>query len=265
MNENRFSQTEKTTRQAAADNGHVPPQLRLLHLLTLIAGRAEPPTAKDLAVLSGYPLSSVYRYLAHLKDWGFVRELSGSGRYAAGPRAVQLWANFRRNFDLGAVARPVMEDLSERLGETVLLVIPVGVHAVCIEAVESPLKIRYSFQPGVMNSLDLGASAKCMLPFLERTVYAQIMQRIEREDPRRKADLEKEVEEIRRQGYACTEGEVDPGAWAVGVPIFSAPGYLEGALSVVAPSFRIDDAKKAEIIAQARETVQRIHDLIASG
>ena len=62
MNENGFSQTEKTTRQAAADNGHVPPQLRLLHLLTLIAGRAEPPTAKDLAVLSGYPLSSVYRY-----------------------------------------------------------------------------------------------------------------------------------------------------------------------------------------------------------
>lgn len=116
-----------------------------------------------------------------------------------------------------------------------------------------------------MNALDLGASAKCMLPFLERTVYAQIMQRIEREDPRRKANLEKEVEEIRRQGYACTEGEVDPGAWAVGVPIFSAPGYLEGALSVVAPSFRIDDAKKAEIIAQARETVQRIHDLIASG
>src|SRR5690606_22531968 len=58
MNENGFSQTEKTTRQAAADNGHLPPQLRLLHLLTLIAGRAEPPTAKDLAVLSGYPLSS---------------------------------------------------------------------------------------------------------------------------------------------------------------------------------------------------------------
>ena len=262
MTENGFSLAEKASKTNAGEDSALPPQLRLLHLITLIAARNEPPTVKELAVESGYPLSSVYRYLSNLREWGFVRELPPSGRYAIGPRAVQLWANFRRNFNLGSLARPVMEELSEAVGETVLLVVPVGIHAVCIEAVESPLKVRYSFQPGVMHSLDAGASAKCMLPFVEPMVYKQILQRVARENPGRVATLQQDVETIRRVGYACTEGEVDPGAWAVGVPIFSAPGQLEGAISVVAPSFRMDEAKKAQTISLARQAAQRIHSLI---
>jgi DNA-binding IclR family transcriptional regulator len=195
-------------------------------------------TAKELGQRLQVPLSTVYRYLAPLVDWGLVRRVGNDGRYAVGPRAVTLWAAFRRNFDLVAAARPSMERLCRETQETVLLTVVVGNRAMCVETVESPLPIHYSFRPGVDRPLYAGASAKALLAFLDEHTVGRALVEAEQRAPHLSVGLPEALRRIRELGYAVTQGEVDPDAWAVGVPVFGEAGVLEGAVSLVAPAFR---------------------------
>lgn len=62
-----------------------------------------------------------------------------------------------------------------------------------------------------------------------------------------------ELEEIRASGFAVSQGEVDEGVWACAAAVWRR-GHLVGALSVVAPAYRTDEAKQgfiAEVVRSA--------------
>jgi len=195
-------------------------------------------TPRQIADRLRVPLSSTYRYLGVLADFGLARPVGNGGQYALGPKTVGLWVSFRRSFDLAAVARPCMVKLAEETEETVLLTVVVQNRAVAIEAVDSPLPIRYSFRIGVERPLYAGASAKALLAFLDEPQIEEALAEARTEAPHLYGGLAEAIARIRADGYAVSEGEVDPGACAVGVPIFGEGNMLEGALSVVAPIYR---------------------------
>jgi DNA-binding IclR family transcriptional regulator len=235
---------------------------RGLRLLAVLATERGYLTAKELGQRLGVPVSTVYRYLGPLLDWGLVRRVGRDGRYAVGPRAVTLWAAFRRNLDLVAAARPSMERLCSETQETVLLTVVVGNRAMCVETVESPLPIHYSFRPGMDRPLYAGASAKALLAFVEAPILEQAMAEARERAPHLYASLPEALRRIREDGYAVTQGEVDPDAWAVGVPVFGEARVLEGALSVVAPAFRTGPDRVPWLVERtvraAREIEQRL-------
>jgi DNA-binding IclR family transcriptional regulator len=235
---------------------------RGLRLLVLLATEPDPMTVKELGLRLRVPVSTVYRYLAPLLDHGLVRRVGRDGRYAVGPRAVTLWAAFRRNMDLVAAARPTMEQLCRQTQETVLLTVVVGNRAMCVETVESPLPIHYSFRPGVDRPLYAGASAKALLAFLDARQVHEILEEARERAPHLYAGLPQALQQIRADGYVVTQGEVDPDAWAVGVPLFGEAGVLEGALSLVAPAFRTGPDRAPGLVRctvqAAREIEQRL-------
>lgn len=237
-----------------------------LRLLTLLATEAGPMTARELGHRLRVPVSTVYRYLVPLTDCGLVRRMGKDGRYTVGPRAVTLWTAFRRNMDLVAAARPTMERLCHETQETVLLTVVVGNRAMCIETVESPLPIHYSFRPGVDRPLYAGASAKALLAFLDDGQVEQVLAEAQQKAPHLWAGLAEGLRQIRACGYAVTQGEVDADAWAVGVPVFGEAGILEGALSLVAPAFRTGPERAPVLVEHtvraAREVEQRLRGLL---
>ncbi|MFN3337985.1 MAG: IclR family transcriptional regulator, partial [Thermomicrobium sp.] len=119
-----------TKRFAASSGG------RVLELLLAVAESGRPLTVSELTELMGLPRSTVYRYVNVLRSHGLLWSIGG-GRYAVGPRAMQLARSFEETVSLATVCRPVMERLAHETQETVALVVPVGERAVCIEAVES--------------------------------------------------------------------------------------------------------------------------------
>ncbi len=236
---------------------------RALRLLMLPAKEGRPLTAREMSRQLRMPVSTVYRYLSTLTEFGLIGRAHDDGQYSIGPSAVTLWMAFRRNFDLASVARPLMERLCQETQETVLLTIAVQNRAVCIEAVESPQPIRYSFRPGVEQPLYAGASAKALLAFLEQSRMEEVFAEARVRAPHLYASLPEAVRRIRVDGYAVSESEVDPGACAVGVPIFGEGDVLEGALSVVAPVFRTDRERLLLLVERtvqtAREIEKRLH------
>lgn len=210
---------------------------RVMALLTTLAD-AEPLRAEALARTLDQPISTVYRYLASLKAYGVVAEWPG-GRYAIGPRAVQLEAAFQRVFERTNPHHEAMRELAERTGETVAFLVPLDDAAVCVATVESEQPLRYTFSKGAVKPLLRGASAKAMLPWLPEDDVERFIDDARDLDDAGKVRLRAELPRIRAEGYAVSESEIDAGVWTVGVPVMRADGSLLGAVSTIAPVFRV--------------------------
>ncbi|HKI59276.1 MAG TPA: IclR family transcriptional regulator [Trueperaceae bacterium] len=229
-------------------------QRAIAYLVQLADGG--PTTAQQLAARFDVPTSTVYRYVAALKDAGMVWELPG-GRLGLGPRCVQLEVGFRRALDAWSPYRPVMRDLAAATGETVALLVPVDAEAVCIDTVESDKPLRYTFSKGVAKPMLRGASAKAMLAYMPEERLECLLADDAAMDEHAREALLAELPVIRQRGYAVSQEEVDQGVWAVGVPVLNGAGEIEGSLSIIAPTFRVK-GREAFLIRATLEAGTRI-------
>lgn len=231
---------------------------KVLAVLVCVASSSHPLSAKEIAVHVGRPLSTVYRYLSSLKDWDLVNETLDGGRFVLGARCVQFYASFYRGFELPQLCRTEMQALVDATSETVLLTVPMGHEAMCVESIESPQALRYSFMKGAVKSILRGASAKVMLPYLsEAVIRAAITHDSSFSAPEANALFEQR-ERIAQNGHVVSESEVDEGTWAVGAPILMLDGTLIASISLVAPSFRLSETQKQRCVQLVVQAARRI-------
>ncbi|AEY00060.1 transcriptional regulator [Oceanimonas sp. GK1] len=215
-----------------------PSQDKVFALLSALAVAAEPLTARTLAERTGQPLSSTYRYLAVLTRWSLVQERH-SGHYAPGPMAVQLAAGFEQHNSVLTWARPLLSELAVRTGESAALMMLSGRRALCVEMIDSSQALRCCYQKGHSQPLLRGASAKALLAFAEPSLREAVLAGLR---PAEQAALETELAAVREQGYAVSEGEIDPNIWGVSVPVLSSREHLLGGISLMAPAERVGPA-----------------------
>nr|WP_046791773.1 IclR family transcriptional regulator [Tatumella morbirosei] len=217
---------------------NVPSAERVLMILRIIAGYGRPVSASELIVSSGLNKSTVYRLLAALRRWGFVMETGAL--YAPGPASLQMALNFDSVALLSQHASAAMHWLRENTQETVAITVAMQQEAVCISMLEPRQSLRCSFEKGRSLPLHRGATAKCLLAHLPVSV-SQIILKTHYKTLSERADRQQELTAIFRQGYSCSESEVDEGVWGVSVPVFSPDRQLLGALSLMAPVFRAEN------------------------
>ena len=200
---------------------------RALVVLATLAQHGCPLTATELLHKTGLRQSTLYRQLASLKRWGFVLEVEG--RYAPGPLSLQLALGFDMASHLAQQARADMQLLAQQSQESVGLIVALNGQAICIDMIESRQALRCSFEKGRSVPLEKGASAKCLLAHLPAAVGLA------------PAGQAAEWRAIRQAGYAVSNGEVDAGVWGVSAPLFAMGQQAVGALTLMAPSLRIQD------------------------
>ena len=138
---------------------------RVLALMLTFTAEDNTLTARQLADRTGIALPSVYRYLALLRETGL---LAGNerGNYRLSARLMGLARAAEAAESIIDVAGPVMQDLAEQTGDTVILVRLIGRSAVCVHRVQSAQQLRISFEPGQSLPLERGASARLLLASL---------------------------------------------------------------------------------------------------
>ncbi|MEW2354869.1 IclR family transcriptional regulator [Spirillospora sp. NPDC029432] len=222
-------------RAEAASNGGRTAN-RLLQVLRLFA-REESLTAERIAERTGIPVSTVYRLLAHLTEFDFVRRSPAGPMYAAGPVAVQFAERYRSEALLRTTIGPRLARLSQESGELAAYLVPVGTEALCVDAVEGLRLLRCCYSRGATQPLLRGATAQAILACLpeerRQAVYAAYDL-----SPEQVGDLEAEHEQVRREGVAVSEGALDEGVWGASSPVLDADGVLGGAVTVMAPAAR---------------------------
>jgi DNA-binding IclR family transcriptional regulator len=218
----------------------------------------------QLARGAAVPLSSAYRYLTLLREAGLVTE-AGQGTYQLTPRVFALAHAARAVNGITAQLPGVLQGLRERTGESALYVRRFTDMAVCVDLAESSQPVRLSFTPGHPMPLHAGAGAKLLLAHLadeDRTRYLRAL-RGQAALRDRCARLEHEIPLMRDRGWATSEAEVDDGVWAAAAIVRDAAG-VAGALSVAGPAYRLDEPKRAAILAHVREAAKRLsHELAA--
>lgn len=232
------SETEKS--RGSQPTRGVDSARRVLQILLDFSENRPETTIEEVARNHGISAPSAYRYMALLREMYLVEERS-RGKYVLAPQLLRLAAAAERSFDLGLVSRPYLDRLKEETNETALVVKRIRDGAVCLAVSQPDKSFSYSFLPGHIMALHRGAVAKVLLAKMsvrDRDAYfTKLQPQLETAELARiKADLVK----INQTGLAESESEVDPGVWAVASPVVVS-GRTLGAVSVVAPSFHVDD------------------------
>lgn len=206
-----------------------------------------------------YSQSKAYRFVRTLMKYGLLQEDNGTARYCLGLNALRLGLLAQNQFNLSAIARPFMKELSLLTRETVLLTAVNGTKGIVLERVESEEPIRYSlFQPGATIPLHCGASSKILMAYLPEEEWDRIIAKegLKRYTPNTSTDvnqLKAHLREIRKKGYAFSDQEVDQDVRAVAAPILNSRGELIAGLSVAGPVYRIN---KKQISSCAKLVIQ---------
>jgi DNA-binding IclR family transcriptional regulator len=208
--------------------------------------------------------STLYRLLRSMKSKGWIED-DGAGCFRPGVRILSLARVVRKHLTIGELAVPVMQALARETGETILLTIISGQHAVCIERVDGPQTVRATLERGAVLALHAGASATALLAFadptIQETILAGPLHRYTENTVTDPVQLRRRLDEIRILGYAFSDQEVDPGVRAVAAPICSHAGGLVAALSLVAPSGRVPDCEIPHFAALVKQSASRLTDV----
>lgn len=235
---------------------------RAIEILLMFDDARPVISAAEVAERFKMPRSTTYRYLSSLRAQGLLIE-AGEGGFRLGPKILALARIARQGFSILQISRPHLERARKDTGETVLLTQRTGEDLTVLECLESSSPIRISYERGQVLPTPASASSKVFLAFdaegragkvLKKRRFTQYTDQTIT-DP---AKLARNLEEVRANGYAVNHDEVDQGITAVAAPIFDAHGEVAYSISMVAPSFRVTDARLKELARVAKATAAEI-------
>ena len=232
--------------------------------LDLLEALAEAPAGAPLGVSevarrAGVTKSAAFRILANLERRGYVAKDPVSARYTLGTQLVYLGERSLGAIDLRSAARPALEALQRRFGETVNLGVREGTEVVYVDMIESSHGLRMAARVGgrdYLHSTALGKAILAFLPAAERDRLLRLSGELPARTERTITDpvkLRAELERVRERGIAEDRDENEVGARCLGAPIFDHRGLVAGAISLSAPDSRLDDARSAEVATAVRE------------
>jgi DNA-binding IclR family transcriptional regulator len=205
---------------------------RALVLLRAV-GEHGPAGSAELARHTGLNRTVVHRLLATLAARGFVQR--DRGGYALGTALIELGSRARA--DVRQRARPILERLAARFGETSVLTVRDDGDAVAVDQVfggEHVVRVEYA--PGFRHPLVLGAHGRALLAFAEPAVVERALAAC----PDRDA-AEAALAQTRERGWAASHDELQFGASGVAAPLLDGRGLAVASLGIVAPVTRFPD------------------------
>jgi IclR family transcriptional regulator, KDG regulon repressor len=225
-------------------------------------------TLADLARALDLPKPTAYRIVATMETRGYIARNKG-GHYQMTRKLSDLWQNEMEEEMLLRAAKPVMQQLVESCRETVNLGVLDAAEVVVISTEESPQSVRMISKVGNRRYLHSTALGKVLLSSLpEKEVQRLIrIQGLPRLTPRTLVSwqsLAKELERIRKQGYALDNEENEPDGRCLGAGIAEAGGRIAAAMSISAPAFRMDMARVRSLAGELRDACHDISAAISS-
>jgi DNA-binding IclR family transcriptional regulator len=185
---------------------------RCVSLLGLLAGG--PRSLRWLADASGLPRPTAHRLLVALEAHRLVTR-DGSGMFRLGPRLVELAVSAGPEFDLARLAGPVLAGLHEATGESVQLYVRSGSQRLCIAAHDAGTGLRDSVPIGALLPLAAGSGGKVLLAWAADGPDFGVPG--------------SELAAVRRQGWAASVAEREPGVASVSAPVFAGASASDGA------------------------------------
>lgn len=202
----------------------------------------------ELVRATALPKATVHRLANDLCTIGLLAQSAADRSYRLGPLAARLANPPVDTPDLRHTAFPILRELAQHTGETVLLMAldRARMEAVCIEQITSRHGLRIVSEVGSTLPLHAGGAGKAILAFLDPAERARVLaaplKRVARRTKTDAAALEADLARSRKLGYARSTGESLDGAAGFGVPVFDRDDTILASITIVGPVKRMHDA-----------------------
>src|SRR6202163_450031 len=196
--------------------------------------------------------STALRLLGTLERHALVERDPRTAKYRLGQRLAQLASVVTGESDLRSLARPVCESLAGALGETVTLDVLVADEIVPIEQATASTSVVGVSWLGRRTPVHCTASGKVILAFgppaIRERLLARPLERSTSHTITGRAELEAQLSDALKDGFARTYEELEVGLDALAAPVFAANSEVVAALDVSGPSHRLRAEGRPELV-----------------
>jgi len=192
-------------------------------------------TLAEVAAAADLARPTARRLLLTLQELGYVRV--GDASYSLTPRVLRLGMAYVASQGLWEIARPHLEDLVARTGESSSMAQLDGSDIVYVARVSVPKIIALRVDIGTRFPAARTSQGKVLLAALGEAAATTALAEPSRSGlppvPERPvAELRRELTRVRAQGWALADEELAPGVRSVAAPVRDGSGAVRAAMNV---------------------------------
>ncbi len=206
--------------------------------------------------------STVHGIISTLKYHGFISQDEETQRYKLGIRFIEFGDLVVSSMNIRNVVLPVIEDVCDKIEETVHVAMLDGVDVVWIEKKECTKSIKTSTKIGARLPVYTTADGKIILCYQNKdkikTYLPKRIPKYTQNTITNKGEFIKKLEEMKKAGYTTDNEEFVEGIKCVAAPIFDHDGKVRFSLSTTGPAFRMNEDRIKEIVVIIKEAANEI-------
>ena len=219
-------------------------------------------TLSDVARETGLARAVARRFLLTLQDLGYVR--ADDRRFSLTPRVLELGYSFLSSLSLPEIAQPHLRDLVGLVNESSSVSVLDGADVVYVarEPTRRIMTVHISvgtrfpaYATSMGRVLLAGLAPDALAAFLADADLRPLTDRT-LTDPR---SLTTVITQVREQGWALVDQELEAGLRSIAVPVRNARGVVQAAINLSAHASRTSiEAMRTEMLPQLQRTAAAI-------
>ena len=209
---------------------------RTFQILEYIAANGNFVRVNDVAKALELEKTTVYGFINSLKQLGYLEQDEVSPRYRITPKLECLYVPTFSVFELKHELRPILEKITEMTQESSYLAVQMGSYYRHELKCEPNRAVKITLNMGKDYEMTTTAIGKAFLAYSEHLQHS-IVKTSESREP---SILEKEIKDIKNNGYALDIQAYDPDLNCVALPIFFKNKPI-AVLCVSGPSYRFKE------------------------
>ncbi|MGW7518450.1 IclR family transcriptional regulator [Streptomyces sp. NPDC054796] len=239
-------------------------------LLRELARHESGATVTELAAAVGLSRPTAFRILNSLEQTGFVDR--NDAKYTLGWEFSRLARRADPYRSLVGRIQPILEELAESAKETVTLAVPTPggeLDLIAAAAGSHVVGVSVSSLIGQQWPLHASSTGKILLADMSsaklRESLPEKLEKFTADTISDRKTLLKELQEVREQGYAILDNELEEGLLSLSRPIRDSAGSLVAILTVDAPRYRFGRDRIPGTLQQMHATTEKLVRLMWPG
>jgi DNA-binding IclR family transcriptional regulator len=236
---------------------------RAAAILRLLSGRTRRLGVVDLAGELGLPKGTVHGLLRTLQHVGFVEQDEETGKYQLGAALLHMGSSYLDGNELRTRALNWSDSLAARTHESVRIGTLHEGQVLIVHHVFRPDDSLQTLDVGALLPAHASALGKILLADHPYAAGELIREGLEAFTPATITEpeaLERELERVRKRGWAADIGELVNGEVSCAAPILDRRGVTVGAMGVSGPPDRLLVARqpRGDLVAFVREAARAV-------
>ncbi|WP_127557264.1 IclR family transcriptional regulator domain-containing protein [Saccharospirillum alexandrii] len=223
-------------------------------------------TLSEVADTVGMNRATTRRFLLTLVDLGYL-SLEGK-RYTLTPKVMTLGYNYLSNLPWWQLANPVAEEISRHLSESCSIGVLSRDQLIFVARAQGPRALTINLSPGRVVPVHTAGIGRVLLADLNEDEQRQFFERnpptgltpyTVTEVPK----IREALVEIKKQGYAIVDQELEVGLLAIAVPVRDSRGKAVAAIGISTQAQRrTKDELVNDLLPVLKDGASRISQLI---